>query len=89
MLSAFVCFVFDEMLFCAGNSFYPVPKRCSVTVVFHEYQYRDQTWFSYINIREGGVENRGRRLRFQHLPRDLANGNALKTHVRSLLLHNN
>ena len=26
---------------------------------------------------------------FQHLPRDLANFNALKTHVRSLLLHKN
>ena len=26
---------------------------------------------------------------FQHLPRDLANGNALKNHVRSLLLHKN
>ena len=28
-------------------------------------------------------------LRFQHLPRDLANVNALKNHVRSLLLHKN
>ena len=28
-------------------------------------------------------------LGFQHLPRDLANVNALKNHVRSLLLHNN
>ena len=36
---------------------------------------------------EGGVENRGRG--FQHLPRDLANVNALKNHVRSLLLHKN
>ena len=46
---------------------------------------RDQTWFSCINIRqvprevlkteaEGG---RG----FQHLPRDMANANALKNHV--------
>ena len=26
---------------------------------------------------------------FQHLPRDLANFNALKNHVRSLLLHKN
>ena len=26
---------------------------------------------------------------FQHLPRDLANINALKNHVRSLLLHKN
>ena len=26
---------------------------------------------------------------FQHLPRDLANVNALKNHVRSLLLHKN
>ena len=31
------------------------------------------------------VEGRG----FQHLPRDLANVNALKNHVRSLLLHIN
>ena len=29
------------------------------------------------------------RPRFQHLPRDLANVNALKKHVRSLLLHKN
>ena len=28
-------------------------------------------------------------LGFQHLPRDLANVNALKNHVRSLLLHKN
>ena len=31
------------------------------------------------------AEGRG----FQHLPRDLANVNALKKHVRSLLLHEN
>ena len=31
------------------------------------------------------AEGRG----FQHLPRDLANVNALKNHVRSLLLHKN
>ena len=46
--------------------------------------------FSYINIRQvqrevlkTEAEGRG----FQHLPRDLANVNALKNHVRSLLLH--
>ena len=62
--------------------------------------YRDQTWFfmhfkhgfSCINIRQvprevlkTEAEGRG----FQHLPRDLANVNALKNHVRSLLLHKN
>ena len=31
------------------------------------------------------AEGRG----FQHLPKDLANVNALKNHVRSLLLHKN
>ena len=52
--------------------------------------YRDQTRFSCINIRQvpwevlkTETEGRG----FQHLPRDLANVNALKNHVRSLLLH--
>ena len=46
--------------------------------------------FSYINIRQVSwevlkteAEGRG----FQHLPRDLANVNTLKNHVRSLLLH--
>ena len=46
--------------------------------------------FSYINIRQVPREvlkteagGRG----FQHLPRELANVNALKNHVRSLLLH--
>ena len=48
--------------------------------------------FSCINIRQvpwemlkTDAEGRG----FQHLPRDLANVNALKNHVRSLLLHKN
>ena len=48
--------------------------------------------FSCINISQFPTEvlkteagGRG----FQHLPRDLANVNALKTHVRSLLLHKN
>ena len=48
--------------------------------------------FSCINIRQvpwevlkTEAEGRG----FQHLPRDLANVNALKIHVRSLLLHKN
>ena len=48
--------------------------------------------FSYINIRQvpwevlkTEAEGRG----FQHLPRNLANVNALKNHVRSLLLHKN
>ena len=55
-------------------------------------QYRDQTWF-FMHKQSpgpvGGVENRGFGLDFQHLPRDLANVNALKNHVRSLLLHKN
>ena len=48
--------------------------------------------FSCIDIRQvpwevlkTEAEGRG----FQHLPRDLANVNALKNHVRSLLLHKN
>ena len=48
--------------------------------------------FSCINLRQvpcevlkTEAEGRG----FQHLPRDLANVNALKNHVRSLLLHKN
>ena len=48
--------------------------------------------FSCINIRQvpwevlkTEAEGRG----CQHLPRDLANVNALKIHVRSLLLHKN
>ena len=48
--------------------------------------------FSCINIRQVPwevlkIEAEGRG--FQHLPRDLANVNALKNHVRSLLLHRN
>ena len=47
-------------------------------------------FFSCINIRQVPrkvlkTEAGGRG--FQHLPRDLANVNALKNHVRSLLLH--
>ena len=48
--------------------------------------------FSCINLRQvpwevlkTEAEGRG----FQHFPRDLANVNALKNHVRSLLLHKN
>ena len=48
--------------------------------------------FACINIRQAPWEvlkteagGRG----FQHLPRDLANVNALKNHVRSLFLHEN
>ena len=46
--------------------------------------------FSCINIRQVPrevlkTEAEGRD--FQHLPRDLANVNALKNHIRSLLLH--
>ena len=48
--------------------------------------------FSFINIRQvpwevlkTEAEGRG----FQHLPRDLADVNALKNHVRSLLLQKN
>ena len=48
--------------------------------------------FSCINIRQvprevlkTAAEGRG----FQHLPKDLANVNALRKHVRSLLLHKN
>ena len=48
--------------------------------------------FPCINIRQvpwevlkTEVEDRG----FQHLPRHLANVNAMKNHVRSLLLHKN
>ena len=36
-------------------------------------------------LKTAAVEGHG----FQHLPRDLANVNALKNHVRSLLLHKN
>ena len=46
--------------------------------------------FSCINIRQVPREvlkTEAGGLGFQHLPRDLANVNALKNHVRSLLLH--
>ena len=55
-------------------------------------EYWDYICFSCINIRQVPREvlktkagGRG----FQHLPRDLVNVNALKNHVRSLLLHKN
>ena len=38
-----------------------------------------------VGVLKTEAEGRG----FQHLPRDLANVNALKNHVRSLLLHKN
>ena len=51
-----------------------------------------QHGFACVNIRQipwkvlkTEIGGRG----FQHLPRDLANVNALKNHVRSLLLHKN
>ena len=51
------------------------------------FHYRDQTWFSCINIHQVPwevlkTEAKGRG--FQHLPRDLANVNALENRVRSL-----
>ena len=48
--------------------------------------------FSCINIRQVPREvlkTEAGGLGFQHFPRDLANVNALKNHVRSLLLHKN
>ena len=48
--------------------------------------------FSCINIRQVPWEvlkTEAESCGFQHLPRDLANNNALKNHVRSLLLHKN
>ena len=48
--------------------------------------------FSCINIRQVPWEvlkNEAEGCGFQHLTRDLANLNALKNHVRSLLLHKN
>ena len=49
-------------------------------------------FFSCINIRQVPREvlkTEAEGLVFQHLSRDLANVNALKNHVRSLLLHKN
>ena len=51
---------------------------------------RSKHSFSCINIRQVPWEvlkTAAFGLGFQHLPRDLANVNALKNHVRSLLLH--
>ena len=48
--------------------------------------------FSCINIRQvprGVLKTEAGGRGFQHLPRDLANVNAMKNHVRSLLLHKN
>ena len=48
--------------------------------------------FSCINIRQVPREvlkTEAEGCGFQHLPRDLANVNAFKNHVRSLLLHKN
>ena len=59
---------------------------------FHHLNIGIKHGFSCINIRQVAwavlkteAEGRG----FQHLPRDLENVNALKNHVRSLLLHKN
>ena len=50
-------------------------------MVFHAFNIRKVPW----EVLKTEVRGRG----FQHLPRDLANVNALKNHVRSLLLHKN
>ena len=63
-----------------------------VCLSFTRYYIGFKHGFSCINFRQvpwemlkTEAEDRG----FEHLPRDLANVNALKNHVRSLLLHKN
>ena len=66
----------------------PITTILSYTVCLR--QYKDQIWFSCINIRQvpkEGLKTETGGCGFQHLPRDLANVKALKIHVRSLLLH--
>ena len=61
---------------------YVLKGHCSDTGIRHG--------FSCINIRQvpwEGLKTEAEGRYFQHLPRNLSNINALKNHVRSLLLH--
>ena len=75
------------------SQYQPVP--CLIRAPYmrrYVLQYKDQTWFSCINIRQVPWEvlkTEAEGLGFQHLPRNLANVYALKNHVMSLLLHKN
>ena len=63
----------------------------NITVMRSLMSYRDQTWFfKHSPGPVGSVENRGRRPRFSTPPMGPGeNVNALKIHVRSILLHIN
>ena len=72
-----------------------------VYLLFSWYHYRDQTCFLCINIPQVlwdvlqieasdlGFQHLKSGLGFQHLRKNHANVNALKNHIRSLLLHKN
>ena len=67
-------------------------QKSSNLIVYCMCHYRDQTWFFMhlpspgpLEVLKTEAEDRG----FQHLPRDLANVNALKKQVCFLLLHKN
>ena len=78
-------FLIDSLIFHFGTHSLRQGSKTSINIGIKHV-------FSCINIRQVPREvlkteagGRG----FQHLPRDQANVNALKKHVRSLLLHKN
>ena len=88
------CFFFLRILFY--TLIFPTPHFYTHFTKFDWLKEKFYIWikhgFSCINIRQvpwevlkTEAEGRG----FQRFPRDLANVNALKNHVRSLLLHKN
>ena len=84
--------LFCHYLFLISPSFGALGRLCFVIVAFPDifYYIGIKHGFSCINIRQVPREvlkTEAGGLGFQHLPRDLVNVNALKNHVRSLLLH--
>ena len=71
----------DNLLTCYAIFIRFIYNENSQPKSLFAFQYKDQTWFFMHYIRQAGGRS------FQHLPRDHANVNALKNHVRSLLLH--
>ena len=91
------CWDFLKWKCCPWKQRTHTTTKIGVSILFRRHMWRPyiigiKHCFSYIIIHQvpwevlkTEAEGRG----FQHLPRDLANVNALKNHVRSLLLHKN
>ena len=81
-------------VFCEGENLnvlskYKLRYPGNNTIMKHGLTIAIKRGFSYINIRQVPWEVLKTEADFQQFPRDLTNINALKNHVRSLLLHKN